>query len=52
MNGPVTQTLDPGVPERAAALFENAQSEIHRRIDRMFCWLLVIQWLGGIAAAF
>src|SRR5437588_8952186 len=37
--------------ERTAALFEESQHQIHQRTDRMFAWLMVFQWLAGIAAA-
>src|SRR6266404_3036231 len=39
------------LPQRASTLFQRSQYDLHRRIDRMFCYLLVVQWLGGIAAA-
>jgi signal transduction histidine kinase len=37
--------------ERTAALFEESQNQIMQRTDRLFAWLMVFQWLGGIAAA-
>ena len=37
--------------DRAAVLFKEHQQAIFRRTDRMFAALMVIQWLGGIAAA-
>src|SRR5882672_11625833 len=51
------QTLSSGatVPisesKRTAALFEESQNHILQRTDRMFAWLMVFQWLAGIAAA-
>ncbi len=36
---------------RAAELFQSAENKVHQRADRMFAILMVIQWLGGIAAA-
>jgi signal transduction histidine kinase len=51
------QTLNSGatVPvsesERTAALFEETENHIFQRTDRMFAWLMVFQWLAGIAAA-
>ncbi|HWW03556.1 MAG TPA: response regulator [Candidatus Acidoferrum sp.] len=51
MNDSIAETHQDDVPTRAEALFDQAQSDLHRRIDRMFCYLLVVQWLGGIAAA-
>jgi signal transduction histidine kinase len=37
--------------QRTETLFEESQTQIHRRTDRMFAWLMVFQWLAGIAAA-
>jgi PAS domain S-box-containing protein len=37
--------------ERAATLFEEAENTVHIRADRLFAKLMVLQWLGGIAAA-
>jgi signal transduction histidine kinase len=39
------------LPSRADQLFAVYQSQIHRRTDRMFAWLMVLQWLAGIAFA-
>jgi signal transduction histidine kinase len=36
---------------RTVTLFEESQNKIHRRTDRLFAWLMVFQWLAGIAAA-
>ena len=36
---------------RAAALFREAESNLHKRTDRMFARLMIFQWLAGIAAA-
>jgi signal transduction histidine kinase len=51
-----TLSSDATVPstesERAATLFEESQKQIFQRTDRMFAWLMVFQWLAGIAAAF
>ncbi|MGH7857923.1 MAG: histidine kinase dimerization/phospho-acceptor domain-containing protein, partial [Candidatus Binatia bacterium] len=38
--------------ERAAALFEENERRIFVRTDRMFAGLMLLQWAGGIAAAF
>src|SRR6266850_8289299 len=50
-----TVSSSPNVPiaesERTATLFEESQHQIHQRTDRMFAWLMVFQWLAGIAAA-
>src|SRR5713101_2858944 len=37
--------------DRAAALFEESQDNLHRRADRLFANLMVLQWLAGIIAA-
>ena len=36
---------------RGAELFLNHQQTIWKRTDRMFAWLMLIQWLAGIAFA-
>lgn len=50
-----TLSLDATAPnsesERTAMLFEESQNQIYRRTDRMFAWLMLFQWLAGIAAA-
>jgi signal transduction histidine kinase len=50
-----TVNASPSIPisesERTTALFEESQHQIQRRTDRMFAWLMVFQWLAGIAAA-
>jgi hypothetical protein len=51
------QTLSPDlkqdevVARRMAALFQEHLAVNHKRTDRMFGWLMVIQWLAGIVAA-
>jgi PAS domain S-box-containing protein len=37
--------------ERAKSLFQESQRKIYEQTDRMFAGLMVLQWLGGIAAA-
>ena len=37
--------------ERAHQLFVERETNVHKRTDRLFAILMVIQWLGGIAAA-
>jgi len=37
--------------ERAARLFQESQSRIHVRADHLFAYLMIAQWLGGIAVA-
>ena len=51
MNQPLSSTPEDNLRERATAHYQQAQAELHRRIDRMFCYLLPVQWLAGIAAA-
>jgi len=36
---------------RTATLFAESQNGIHRRVDRMFANLMIVQWLAGIATA-
>jgi signal transduction histidine kinase len=48
-------TIDPTIPhsqsERATRLLEESKDQIYKRTDRMFAWLMVFQWLAGVAAA-
>src|ERR1019366_2054500 len=37
---------------RADDLYSSQMNAIHCRTDRMFCVLLLLQWVGGIVAAF
>jgi PAS domain S-box-containing protein len=37
--------------ERAAVLFQEAENTVHKRADRLFAKLMVVQWLAGIVAA-
>ncbi len=37
--------------ERAGQLFESHRDSVHRQTDRIFGYLLIIQWIAGIAAA-
>jgi signal transduction histidine kinase len=41
----------PPTLQRSEELFNEHQNGIHRRTDRMFAWLMIFQWLAGIAAA-
>ena len=55
LDAPVTMTpalnQDEKVRRRTEVLFQE-QLDVHgRRTDRMFAWLMVIQWLAGMAAA-
>ena len=36
---------------RARALYEERLGALHRRVDRVFEWLMVLQWIGGVLAA-
>jgi signal transduction histidine kinase len=38
--------------ERTATLFDASQHLIYQRADRIFAWLMMFQWVAGIAAAF
>src|SRR2546421_1263029 len=42
---------DPAVRRRAGAFFADQIDKIHRRTDRLFAVLMVLQWIGGIVAA-
>ena len=45
-------TISETMPqERAATFFQEAQNNIHRRTDRLFAKLMIVQWLAGIATA-
>jgi two-component system, sensor histidine kinase and response regulator len=41
-----------GISVRAAALFDDSLKAVHRRADRLFAWLMIAQWIAGVAAAF
>src|SRR5690348_16002271 len=47
--------VEPGateqLEERVARLFSQHQHEVWRRVDRLFAWLMVGQWLAAIAIA-
>ena len=42
---------EKGLMLRKAELFEESRNAIHKRADRLFANLMVVQWLAGIAAA-
>jgi signal transduction histidine kinase len=46
-----TPDLSPAALKRSGQLFDNHQDRIHRRTDRLFAYLMIFQWLAGIAAA-
>src|SRR5438105_8840004 len=37
--------------EAADKLYEDSKQTIYRRTDRLFAWLLALEWLAGILAA-
>ena len=43
---------ETAVAQQANALYEDNLNAIHRRGDRLFALLLILQWLGGIGLAF
>jgi PAS domain S-box-containing protein len=47
----MNDAIQIGKLERATVLFEEAENVVHQRTDRLFAGLMVLQWLGGIAAA-
>ena len=46
-----TGNLNEMIGRRTEVLFREHQQSIFRRTDRLFAWLMVFQWLAGIAAA-
>ena len=44
-------SLTAGRSRRSAEVYDSQMSTIHCRMDRMFCVVLLLQWLGGITAA-
>jgi two-component system, NtrC family, sensor histidine kinase HydH len=50
---PAALPQGPGqsLESRAAALYESHLDEVHRRTTRMFAWLMVVQWIAGVAMA-
>lgn len=47
----VDLTVRDSMEQRAEALFNASQREIHIRCDRLFAWLLVLQWLIALGVA-
>ena len=43
--------LNESIAVGTAALFREHQQSIFQRTDRLFAWLMIFQWLAGIAAA-
>jgi two-component system, sensor histidine kinase and response regulator len=46
-----TKPTPAPAPSRADALFDEYQCDIYRRTDRMFAWLMGLQWVAGIIFA-
>ncbi|MBI3819434.1 MAG: response regulator [Planctomycetes bacterium] len=44
-------TLNEKTAVRAAQILSGHQRDIHTRTDRLFVWLMLFQWVAGIAAA-
>jgi two-component system, sensor histidine kinase and response regulator len=42
---------DPAASTRADVLFHEYRRDIYRRTDRLFAWLMGLQWIAGIAFA-
>ena len=45
------ETLTLDTAKRSDALFTEHQQAIYRHTDRLFAWLMVFQWVGGIITA-
>src|SRR5689334_6942652 len=37
---------------RADELFNDSRLDVHVKTDRLFAWLMLLQWLGGIVVAY
>ena len=46
-----TQAIPEFKTERADELLEFQQKENYRKTDRLFSWLMIVQWLAGIVVA-
>jgi two-component sensor histidine kinase len=51
MNHPGSNLDERKTARRIAEIFDAHQHVVHRRTDRMFAGLMVLQWLAGVAAA-
>jgi len=51
MHAPANSQTEDLTTHRAEELFRAEEEANYRRTDRMFAWLMAIQWLAGIAAA-
>jgi signal transduction histidine kinase len=47
-----TSNQDEAIRQRTEAIFSGQLDANRKQTDRMFAWLVGIQWLGGVAAAF
>jgi hypothetical protein len=47
-----SDVFDQRIAGRAAELFAENQAKLSRQTDHLFAWLMVCQWVAGIAAAF
>src|SRR5215469_12983603 len=47
----MNEAIQQNETARAAALFHEAENNLHKRTDRMFVKLMIFQWLAGIVAA-
>jgi two-component system sensor histidine kinase/response regulator len=45
------EVLPSPVEQRANSLFIQDQERLHRRVDRMFLWLMPIQWISMVAVS-
>ena len=48
---PPTDLIEGPILARAAVLFAENEHELHRRTDRLFAALMIVQWVAGIAFA-
>ncbi len=46
-----TAAVSTSENERTAALIAESQDQILKRTDHMFAWLMIFQWVAGVAAA-
>ena len=48
---PLTPNQASVLTERTESIFQGQIYSNHQRTDRMFAWLMMLQWLAGIVAA-
>jgi len=51
VTGPATTSVDADLQRRAQVILDERRQTIFRRTDKMFAVLLVLQWIGAVAAA-